>query len=372
MRQSTLLFVLILACSAPESPSESLDSQTGEQGEKAGQSADAGKWDELARTLSGAPGPASLSPAVERHRALMKDFWEQVRRENMEPIARWRASQLPESARGRNVLYPLSGADFLNAYAFFPDARDYVMIALEPPGTAPNLSAMNEAQINAGLTSVRNAIWTLARTNYLQSRIMKMEFDNPYIGGTLPAFLIMLGGLGHTVHSVEFVSILPDGTLGPAEKAPTKGTRIRFTDKNDGKRKTLTYLSMRLEASTASAQSGEGKFLRKLGPRNMLLKSAVYILHWESMKPVHDLLLEQSALVIQDDSGIPYKSFRAGWQERLYGTYVRALPVGGIPDPPQQPDLAAAYKKQSLELPFAYGYGILRGKGQSNLMLFWR
>ncbi len=94
MRFTSLLLLVIVACSAPESSSESLDQKTEEQGQAAGQAAD-GKWDELARTLSGAPGPVSPSPAIERHRALMKDFWEQVRRENMEPIAKWRATQLP-------------------------------------------------------------------------------------------------------------------------------------------------------------------------------------------------------------------------------------------------------------------------------------
>ncbi len=370
--------IVFAQCSAPKS-------EVTEQAESAGKeiaanveltNADLDKsqnWNELAKLLSGVEGPKSDSPAVNRHRALMKDFWARIQKENLEPIAAWRDKNLPESAKSRNVLYPLSGADFLNAYAFFPGAREYILIALEPPGSAPRLDQMTEAQRESGLSAARSAIWTLAQNNYLQSRIMHDQFNNPYVTGTLPAFLIMLGGLGHEVESVQDVSIGKTGQLTNAAEGKTKGVLIRYRDGKDGQKKRLIYLSMRLGKETAESASPEGTFLRNIGRRNTLMKSAVYILGWESMKLPHDVILGQSDLVIQDDSGIPYKSFQDGkWNEKLYGTYVRALPVGGIPNPPQQADLAAAYAKGANPLPFAYGYGILRGKGQSNLMLFTR
>jgi len=382
----TLSLLIVSLCYAMTCSSQKDKTEVTEQGTTAGQeiasvvsptNADLDKsqnWNELAKLLAGVEGPKSDSPAVNRHRALMKDFWVRIQKENMEPIAAWREKNLPESAKSRNVLYPLSGADFLNAYAFFPGASDYILIALEPPGSAPHLEKMTEAQRESGLASARKAIWTLAQNNYLQSRIMHDEFNNPNVTGTLPAFLIMLGGLGHEVKNVQDIGIGKTGQLAAAADAPrTKGVLIQFKDSKDGKNKRLIYLSMRLEKQTAESTSPEGIFLRGIGRRNTMMKSAVYILGWESMKLPHDVILGQSDLVIQDDSGIPYKSFQDGkWNEKLYGTYVRALPVGGIPNPPQQGDLAAAYAKGASPLPFAYGYGILRGKGQSNLMLFTR
>ncbi|MCE9598835.1 MAG: hypothetical protein K8S54_12785 [Spirochaetia bacterium] len=386
MRPTPILYLLtgILVCSAPdtsrktdplaETAGEKIaanDSQTGNKTTTATNSPT--NWNDLAQLLSGHEGVTTTSPAILRHRAYMKDFWARVKKENLEPIAAWRAQTLPSSARGRNVLYPLSGADFLNAYAFYPDAKEYVLIALEPPGTAPQLDKMTEVQKEAGLESVRSAIGTLARNNYLQSRLMAHGFGNPYIGGTLPAFLIMLAGLGHTVKNVEDVGIVGGRIVSPPGNGRTKGIRISYVDSKDKEDKTLIYLQMRLEQATAEKTSAEGQYLRSLGPRNMLLKSAVYILHWDSMKLVHDVLMEQGNLIIQDDSGLPYKSFQNGkWKERVFGNYVRALPVGGIPDPPQQPDLAERFKKSPEPLPFAYGYGILRGKNQSNLMMFER
>lgn len=384
MRLLTIATVLLaLGCSAPSGERKDDAGGTAAVGASQGSAATAEpqraaeptrNWNELAVLLSGADGAHTTSPAILKHRKLMQAFWLQMKRENLDPIATWRDANIPASARGRNVLYPLSGADFLNAYALFPDAKEYLLIALEPPGTAPDLEHMTEPEREAGLTAERHAIWTLANNNYLQSKIMMDEFTNPYLGGTLPAFLMMLGGLGHHVDNVENIGIGADGVLTAAVSAPrTKGIRISYHDAKDGQAKALIYLQMRLESATVDAASPEGKYLRGIGQRNAMLKSAVYLLHDERFKQVHDVILGQSSLVIEDDSGIPYKSFQDGaWEERVFGVYSHAMPVGDITHPPQQADMAARYAKGAEPLPFAYGYGILRGKDKSNLMMFWR
>jgi hypothetical protein len=370
--------LLALGCSAPTGErKDAAGANAGvaaSQGTAAAERQPARDWNELAILLSGTGGAKTTSPAILKHRKLMQAFWLQVKRENLEPIAKWRDANIPASARGRNVLYPLSGADFLNAYALYPDATEYLLIALEPPGTAPDLEHLAEADLDEGLTAERHAILSLANDNYLQSKVMLDEFANPHIGGTLPAFLIMLGGLGHHVDNVEEVGIGADGAIAAAASAPrTKGIRISFHDAKDGQAKTLVYLQMRLGPETVDAATPEGRYLHGIGQRNTMLKSAVYLFHQPSMKPVADLILAQSALVIEDDSGLPYKSFQDGqWDERVFGVYSRAMPVGDITHPPQQPDMAARYAKGAESLPFAYGYGILRGKDKSNLMMFWR
>ena len=132
-------------------------------------------------------------------------------------------------------------------------------------------------------------------------------------------------------------------------------------------------MQLRLTNDAARDDTPEGKFLSGLGNFNTILKSAVYLLHGQAFDKVRDFLLAHSNLVIQDDSGIPYASFgRQEWEEHLFGKYLRALPLGGLPNPPQQPLLAQKYLRGSEPLPFAYGYGVLWGKGRSNLMLFIR
>jgi hypothetical protein len=70
---------------------------------------------------------------------------------------------------------------------------------------------------------------------------------------------------------------------------------------------------------------------------------------------VRNFLLERSQFIIQDDSGIPLRSFTKGWTVDCYGRYVPHVEMFGKF---RQPDLAAIYAKDPPppELGFAFGY----------------
>jgi hypothetical protein len=65
--------------------------------------------------------------------------------------------------------------------------------------------------------------------------------------------------------------------------------------------------------------------------------------------------LHNSKVIVQDDSGIPYRFFDpAKWSLRYFGPYLR--PVDTFKEYPQ-PDLLKAYTENVHEpLPFAFGY----------------
>jgi len=204
----------------------------------------------------------------------------------------------------------------------------------------------------------------------------------------LPVLLLFASGLGHTVEQVRPVTIDERGQLcfKPGEGAPGKyrrvagidvpetgirGIQIQFLDGADGNSKAILYLQLELKNQTLSDSKPEGKFLTGLKGRNAMLKSAVYLLHGSNYSKVREFILASSDLILQDDSGIPYRYFqRLDWEETLFGAYTRPQPLGGLVNPPQQPLLAQRYALGSHPLPFPYGYGALWGQGQSNLMLF--
>ncbi len=79
------------------------------------------------------------------------------------------------------------------------------------------------------------------------------------------------------------------------------------------------------------------------------------------------MLLKRTDVVVQDDTGIPYRHLSAaGWGVKLYGVYtmpIKPLEYG------KQPDLEAAFRTAgplpALEFPFGY-----RGRdGRSTLLL---
>jgi hypothetical protein len=82
-----------------------------------------------------------------------------------------------------------------------------------------------------------------------------------------------------------------------------RGVRIMFAG-SDGQEKTLYYFSTDLSNSGVKA-SGFLKFCETLAPANSLIKSASYLLHSGNFTTVRNFLLNNSATIIQDDSGIP-------------------------------------------------------------------
>ena len=84
--------------------------------------------------------------------------------------------------------------------------------------------------------------------------------------------------------------------------------------------------------------SGFLEFCAKLGPADSFLKSASYLLHGGNFARVRSFLVEHSATVLQDDSGIPLGYFdQKKWRLQPFGHY---LPPLGIFPNAYQPRLA--------------------------------
>jgi len=67
-------------------------------------------------------------------------------------------------------------------------------------------------------------------------------------------------------------------------------------------------------------------------------------------------VLDKSQMIVQDDTGVPYKYFLAGhWEIKLYGRY--GAPVKDF-SAMEQKELQAAYANKDLvkTLPFHFGY----------------
>jgi len=131
----------------------------------------------------------------------------------------------------------------------------------------------------------------------------------------------------------------------------------------------LTYLRMCLGRDSVNPAIPSGKFFKALPRFGMVTKSAVYLLHAESLADVCNYFLERSDIIIQDDSGIPFRMFDPGkWRISLFGMYTRPPYISDLANPPVQSDLAQAYKNANGSLGFNFGYGVLAGSHKSNLL----
>ncbi len=366
---SFILVVCTSLCSAPEKiPGAQADTY----------------WNDLARFLAGMPIPqgsplekAAASESYKQHVSTMNKFWTMVQTENIDLILPWRSANLPDSYRNNTAFYPFSGADFVNLYTFFPRASSYIMVALEEPGGIPDPLKLAPWQLASGLSAIHRSIWTIASENYFKSGIMQKEMTNKYLEGTTPVLLIFAARLGLTVVDVRSVGLDAHGKIRELDKKgfldgirpQVYGTLISFSAPSDRRPRSLLYLKMRLSGGTLSEKSGEGLFFKKLSHLNVMIKSAVYLLHRDSFKDLCDFMRDRSDVILQDDSGIPYRYFeRSAWNITLFGNYTHPRSLKDLPNPPHQPDLAREYARGASPLPFNFGYGVLTGKGKSNLL----
>jgi len=339
-------------------------------------------WNDVAHFLAGMRlGHASVlqdktrEPAYQNHVKFMNDLWAKIQKETIDPVIPWRDKNIPGICKEAPALYPLSGADIINLYLMFPDASTYIMIALEKPGDVESLKDYKSRRLISALPPIRKSLYLYGMENYFQSKVMIQEMNNPYLPGTAPALLIFIARLGFFINKVENITIDDSGAVVPykpearmTKPARITGLRIYFTRTGDWRIRKLVYLSMKLSPGSTDLSTPEGRYLNRLRYVKTLLKSAVYLLHSARYGPVRDFLLQRSILIVQDDSGIPYSSFNSSWDIKLYGVY-RPYPYISGCRPVMQKDLARRYREGSLPLPFNFGYGILSGPHQSNLMI---
>jgi hypothetical protein len=107
----------------------------------------------------------------------------------------------------------------------------------------------------------------------------------------------------------------------PKGKASTHGVKIVFFGPG-GAEQTLYYFETNLANEGIKANPGFLKFCDQLGTAHSLVKAASYLMHLEDFSSARNFLLEHSAAILEDDSGVPLKYFDSSkWLLRFFGSY---------------------------------------------------
>jgi hypothetical protein len=264
------------------------------------------------------------------------------------------------------MFYMFSGPDFLYANAFYSKASTYVLSALEPVGSVPDLTRLSRGGIASALYNVERSLGSIISFSFFITKQMKTDLHAGQISGTLPILYVFLARSGMTIKSVSPISLDDKGATYFANENPganaTRGARIIFAG-SDGQEKTLYYFSTDLSNSGVKA-SGFLKFCATLAPANSLLKSASYLLHSGNFTTVRDFLLANSATIIQDDSGIPLAYYGTKrWRFFPFGRYLG--PIDEFPGRYQE-SYAALFRRAQ---PIDFGIGYRWRTNESNLLL---
>jgi hypothetical protein len=308
--------------------------------------------------------PLTQEAAWQRHAKFFESAFEKLEQRQLSRIRAWSDTNL--AAPKPTMFYMFSGPDFLYANAFYSKASTYVLSALEPVGSVPDLSRLPRGGIASALYNVERSLGSILSFSFFITKQMKTDLQAGQISGTLPILYVFLARSGMTVKSVSPISLDDQGAAYFAgENAgpnAVRGVRVIFGG-SDGQEKTLYYFSTDLSNSGVKA-SGFLKFCATLAPGNSLLKSASYLLHSGNFTTVRDFLLANSATVIQDDSGIPlgYYSTKK-WRLFPFGRYLG--PIDEFPGR-YQDSYAALFRRAQ---PIDFGIGYRWRTPESNLLL---
>jgi hypothetical protein len=247
-------------------------------------------------------------------------------------------------------------------YKFLPNADSYYLFGLEHVGTIPDIKKMQGKAMPFYLQSLNTSISTLVDVSYFITKRMMRELNNVKIDGVLPVILFFMAKSDVTVTDIKPAVIDSFGvvstiSLNADELVQTKlgkGVEISFLSPKNKKQK-LYYFSGDLQDRNFTEKSKIHKMLSNLkGKTATLFKSASYLLHGNNFSTMRNIVLKKSDFIIQDDTGIPYRSFvKGGWDLCFFGEYTPPIRCFSYCF---QADLCRSFPKDSEKLDFRFGY----------------
>jgi len=398
---SSIMIILIIAVSftfaacnkganasekTPVAGEQKIDSVTAPQKGSGAEAYDPAKYsaiyDDMAKFFAGIEtdstseiGGLFKTTAWKAHAKSFSSRWEGLEKKRLAPVREWVATELKDiSSDTKTLFYPFGGPDFLFANTFFPSFENFVLIGLEPVGQLPDLNKLKPAVLNAYLTSVQGSLRTLVTGGFFKTKDMASDFLPGNVNGTVPVLLIFLAKTGNKVLDIEYIKMDKTGKLTyeksdlseKKQKTRYDGVMIKFTDQEAKVVKKLYFFSTNLADDGFPKKPDFQEFIRSMKPFASMAKAASYLMHMGGFNGIREFIVKESKYMLQEDSGVPVKYFKADeWERRFYGVYTAPIPMfaGRV-----QSDLQAEYRKKDQVKPLPFGIGYYWEQGRSNLM----
>ena len=334
---------------------------------------------DTARVLAGLPpdpaSPLARVAARPEWQAWQREFdiqWTQATKERFAKMAEWRDRELaPATGSCDTLMYPFSGPDILNALILFPDCKRFILFGLEPVGSLPALEQLSAERLTRLLEETRHALNDLLARNYFITSHMLQDTAAQELHGTLPLMAVSLVRMNARLLSVRDMEIAEDGQLRPRTPA-TKDRRAASAmeivfERPDHQQQTVIYFRAQAEDKAINRRPGVLPFLEHQAPFATFLKSASYLLHGSDFSIVRNLLLQDSRLILEDDSGIPLRYLKAPeWTVSFFGKYEKPIKDFNYG---YQPDMAKVYSDPRAVKPLTFSFGYHWADGEASVLL---
>lgn len=280
----------------------------------------------------------------------------QLMRSNVRPrmnlMEGWSSAEVvPAIGGGGTIYYPFGGPDLLHAGAMFPQARNFVLMGLEPVGEVPALESLPPGEVLGALEAFRQSTRTQLIGGFFITKDMRSDLERSVLRGVTPILLSTIAMMGGEVESVN-----------PISAGGNPGVEVQYYD-SGGMRHTAYYASGDL--SNSGFKGGYRQWIAGHGGKATYFKAASYLMHDDRFSQARDFFLGQSRAVLQDDSGIPFRYFAQGWSFQFYGMYEKPIDLFAKH---QQEDLRAAFAASPTGR-LSFGSGYRTSYADANLML---
>ncbi|MDB3907430.1 hypothetical protein N9355_08150 [Crocinitomicaceae bacterium] len=303
--------------------------------------------------------------------------FEKMKSSRLDKISIWNTNNMDRAGISKNAFcfYPFSGGDFVHAKWLYPEADEYLLIARERVGTIPDLAKAPNTEVMKYLDNVDEVLRDIYRRSYFITKNMNSDInDSNRVDGMLPIILWAMGRSEHDIVSIQYFDIDEEGQtirIDPNDvTSKSDAAEVVAIHRPSGKKKTVTYVSGDISNNGFNNYRGIKKYLEAKVPTscNSFLKSASYLLHYSTFSEIKNLIQDQSALIVQDDTGIPFKYFdQKKWTIELFGKYDD--PVADFSSRLYQKDLDSAYlNKHFYKGPLSFSLGYHWGDNKQNYM----
>jgi hypothetical protein len=282
--------------------------------------------------------------------------WSNYEKQVGQPLLTWAKKEVAYSGGG-TVFYPFSGPDFLTVARMFPNADRYVMVAIQKarkPATPEKMPTLQRHDFEK-----RFAVdWTrFGKLGFFRTLDLDDDQLNSQSGVGVTSILMAFSArLGYQVLAVTPLAFNTEKGEWEPRTSDEKWDSVRlYLQKNGGTITTLDYLRIDLSDQGLSASEPIQAWIQRMSAKPTLLKAASHLLQKKSFSILRDFLANNSAMVVQDETGLDYNYLTKIGNVRLYGNFSQ---THFLFTSTTQRALALAYKgeKSPGELPFAFSY----------------
>lgn len=340
--------------------------------------------DESSRFIAGLPMASNRLRGIAGygfygvHTKRLQELFRRVKTKRLKPMSDFSQTELSTDKVGDGTLfYPFSGPDALHAVTLFPNYKQYVFIAFEPPGSFKKFSSRDTTGVPDYLQSVQININEVTNYSYFITDKMRKFITADKVDGALPLIGLFLVHTDHTLIGHGRRYLHADGTINTqsrdTSKVPVQEVHdIYFTKNGSTYIQRLTYIYANLGNAAYAGKIGFTNntplrhFLNSMKGFNTYVKSASYLMHNAGFSEIRNFLLSNANTVFQDDTGIPFENYdQRNWDFVFYGRYARPINLFAKR---YSPALDSAYSNPEFTkrpLPFMSGYLLRRGDAQN-------